>query len=248
MSVEYSVDDCIARIELNNPDRLNALNPEVIDELCNALEKAIAEDVAAVIISGRGKAFCAGHDLKYDLGDIDYATDRRNVERTQDITRLIRRAPFPVVAAVHGYAVGAGCELALCSDLIIAAEEAMFGFPEVGVGLSITGGISHILPLTVGPAKAKELVLLGERISASEAHRLGLINFVVPGVDLARESLRLAHRLAQLPPHALGLAKRALDRGPQGDLSSAFELETLHALDTRVSAEATQAATAFRKQ
>ena len=247
MPVEYCVEECIARIELNIPGRLNALNPEVVDELCCALEKAIAEGVAAAIISGRGKAFCAGHDLKYDLGDIDYATDRRNVERTQDITRLIRRAPFPVVAAVHGYAVGAGCELALCSDLIIAAEEAVFGFPEVGVGLSITGGISHILPITVGPAKAKELVLLGERISASEAHRLGLINFVVAGDDLARESLRLARRLAELPPHALGLAKRALDRGPQGDLSSAFELETLHALDTRVSAEAIEAATAFRQ-
>ena len=247
MPVEYCVEECIARIELNIPGRLNALNPEVVDELCCALERAIAEGVAAAIISGRGKAFCAGHDLKYDLGDIDYATDRRNVERTQDITRLIRRAPFPVVAAVHGYAVGAGCELALCSDLIIAAEEAVFGFPEVGVGLSITGGISHILPITVGPAKAKELVLLGERISASEAHRLGLINFVVAGDDLARESLRLARRLAELPPHALGLAKRALDRGPQGDLSSAFELETLHALDTRVSAEAIEAATAFRQ-
>ena len=90
-----------------------------------------------------------------------------------------------------------------------------------------------MLPLTVGPAKAKELVLLGDRIPAPEAHRLGLVNFVVAREDLECESLRLARRLAELPPHALGLAKIALDRGPQGDLNNAFELETLHALDTR---------------
>ena len=248
MYADFLIENGIGQIALNRPDRLNAVSPEVVQDLCAALEQAIEKDVPALILSGRGRAFCSGHDLKYEPGDIDYAADRRNVERVQDITRLIRRAPFPIIAAVHGYALGAGCEIALCSDLVVAAENAIFGFPEVSVGLSITGGISHILPVAVGPVKAKELVLLGERFSAEQAYDLGLVNSVVPTDSLEKEALKLATTLAALPRQALRLAKVALDRGAQGDLSCALELETVHALQTRGSTEATRASLAFRKR
>lgn len=248
MFVEFAIEHDIARITLNRPDRLNAISPDVVEGLCAALEQAIGEDVAVAVISGSGRSFCAGHDLKYDSDDIGYAEDRRNVERVQDITRLIRRAPFPVIAAVHGYALGAGCEIALCSDLVVAADDAIFGFPEISVGLSITGGISHILPLAVGLAKAKELVLLSRRFTAAEGRDLGLINTVVPREDLESEALGLAKTLVGLPRHALHLAKIALDRGPQNDLACAFELETLHALETRNSSEARRASLAFRNR
>ena len=247
MSVAFFVEDEIAHIELDTPERLNAVSPPVVEELCGALEEAIRCDVSAAILSGRGRAFCAGHDLKYESEDGDYAAVRREVERLQDVTRLIRRAPFPVIAAVHGYALGAGCELALCSDHVVASDDAIFGFPEVSVGLSITGGISHILPLAVGVMKAKEMVLLGERFSAAEAKDLGLISQVVPRQDLENEALRVARKFSTLPRKALGLAKIALDRGSQSDLSTAFELESLHALETRGSNDATLAATAFRR-
>src|SRR5690606_14179700 len=112
-------------------------------------------------------------DLKQE-SNADHSTTR-----TQDIMRLVRTSPAPVIAAVNGYAVGAGCEFALCSDLVVAGQTAKFGFPEVSVGLAVTGGISHVLPLAVGPAVAKELILLGEHFTAQRAMDLGLVNTVV---------------------------------------------------------------------
>lgn len=247
MSVAFFVEDQIAHIELDRPERLNAVSPPVVEELCGAIEEAIRRDVCAAILSGKGRAFCAGHDLKYEADDENYAAVRRDVERLQDVTRLIRRAPFPVIAAVQGFALGAGCELALCSDHVVAADDAVFGFPEVSVGLSITGGISHILPLAVGVMKAKEMVLLGARFSAAEAKELRLISQVVPREDLEQEALAVAQKFSSLPRKALGLAKIALDRGSQTDLSTAFELEALHAMETRGSNEAAVAAASFRR-
>lgn len=248
MMVKYLVQDDIAHIVLNRPSRLNAVSPPVVEELCSALENVIDQGVAALILSGEGRAFCAGHDLKYESPSNDYAFVRRDIERLQDVTRLIRRAPLPVIAAVHGYALGAGCELALCSDYVIAADNAVFGFPEVSVGLSITGGISHVLPLTVGLMKAKELVLLGQQFGAQEAYDMGLISRVVPAQELLEEAFATAKAMTALPPKAMGLAKIALDRGMQSDLSAAMELETLHALDTRGSDETTAATAPFRQK
>lgn len=247
MTVQHFIEGEIAHVILDRPERLNAVSPPVVEELCEALENAISEGASALILRGEGRAFCAGHDLKYQQASNDYASVRRDIERLQDVTRLIRKAPFPVVAAVHGYALGAGCELALCSDYVIAAEDAIFGFPEVSVGLSITGGISHVLPLAVGLMKAKELVLLGRRFGAREAQAMGLISRVVPVESLRQEAMSTAQTLAALPHKAMGLAKIALDRGAQSDLSGAMELETLHALETRGSDEANLAAASFRR-
>ena len=155
-TVRYDCHDGIAVITLNRPTRLNAVVPDLVEQLCGALGQARADDVSACVLTGAGRAFCAGHDLRHVQEPISEAEDRRRLQRVQDVTRLIRQAPFPVIAAVHGYALGAGCEFALCCDLVTASRDAVFGFPEVSVGLGVTGGISRLLPLTVGMAKAKD--------------------------------------------------------------------------------------------
>lgn len=245
-TVHYETADGIARIYLNRPHRLNAVTPQLVEDLCEALDEAREDDVGAVILSGRGKAFCSGHDLKHEEEPVSETEERSRLQRIQDVTRKIRGAPYPVISAVHGYALGAGCEFALCSDLVTAARDAEFGFPEVSVGLSVTGGISHVLPIAVGLARAKELVLLGERFGAEKAKSLGLINRVVEPEDLDGAALEVARKLRDLPRTSLSLAKLALDRGAQSNIEAAYEVEVDHALLTAKSEEAGRAAESFR--
>ncbi|CAA9356997.1 MAG: Enoyl-CoA hydratase [uncultured Chloroflexia bacterium] len=247
-TVDYEVDDGIAHIHLNRPHRLNAVVPQLVEDLCQALGEAEKDGVGAAILAGRGRAFCAGHDLRHEEPPITEADHRRRLQRIQDVTRKVRRAPYAVVSSVHGYALGAGCEFALCSDIIVAERDAEFGFPEVGVGLSITGGISHILPVTVGLARAKELVLFGARFGAEEAERLGLINRVVGSGERENTALEMAWVLRDRPRMALSLAKFALDRGAQSSIEAAYEVEVEHALATQRSADAQQAVEAFRQK
>jgi 2-(1,2-epoxy-1,2-dihydrophenyl)acetyl-CoA isomerase len=244
--VMYESVDGIAVVTLNRPHRLNAVVPELVERLCAALGRARQDDVAACVLTGAGRSFCAGHDLRQEYEPISEAEDRRRLHRIQDVTRLVRQAPFPVIAAVHGYALGAGCEFALCCDLIVASMDATFGFPEVGVGLGVTGGISHLLPLTVGMAKAKELVLLGERFSAEQALELHLINWVVePGQHLS-SAMDMAARLRASPRSALARAKHALDVGPEVGIEAAFEMEISNALALHAGTDAQDAAKRFR--
>lgn len=247
-AVRYELADGIARITLNRPHRLNAVVPELVEELCGALDAATADQAGAAVLSGAGRAFCAGHDLKQERAPLTPAQDRQALHRIQDVTRKTRQAPFPVIAAVHGYALGAGCEFALCCDLIVAARDATFGFPEVGVGLGVTGGISRTLPLLLGRAKAKELILLGDHFSAAEAARLGLVNTVTePGEQLAA-ALEMAARLRDRPRQALALAKLALDLGPEVGIETAYEIEIANALTLHGSADAQAAAQAFQRR
>jgi enoyl-CoA hydratase/carnithine racemase len=244
--VTYEAIDGIAVITLNRPHRLNAVVPELVERLCAALGQARRDDVAACVLTGAGRSFCAGHDLRQEYEPISEAEDRRRLHRIQDVTRLVRQAPFPVIAAVHGYALGAGCEFALCCDLIVGTMDATFGFPEVGVGLGVTGGISRLLPLTVGMAKAKELVLLGERFSAEQALEFRLINWVVePGQHLGF-AMDLAARLRARPRSALARAKHALDLGPEAGIEAAYEMEISSALALHAGADAQDAARTFR--
>ncbi len=246
--VRYAAGDDVAVITLNRPFRLNAVVPELVDALCDALNLARADDVAASVLTGAGRAFCAGHDLKQAPAVITEAEDRRRLQRVQDVTRIIRQSPFPVIAAVHGYALGAGCEFALACDLVVASRDAEFGFPEVSVGLGVTGGISHLLPLAVGPVKAKELVLLGERFGAEEALSLGLINRVTePGGHL-EAALELARFIRGRPRKAVARAKHALDLGPELPIEAAYEVEIGNALALHGGADAAAAAMAFRAE
>jgi len=245
-TVRYEVSEQIAVITLNRPHRLNAVVPQLVEELCAALSRARVDQVGACVLTGAGRAFCSGHDLKEPAEAITEDEDRRRLQRMQDVTRLIRQAPFPVIAAVHGYALGAGCEFALCCDLVVAASDAVFGFPEVGVGLGVTGGISHLLPLAVGPAKAKELVLLGEHLAAAEAHRLHLVNRLTEPGEQLRCARDLARTLAGRPRSALARAKLALDMGPAISIEAAYEVEIANALALHGGADAEHAAAVFR--
>lgn len=238
MSVEYSLVDRVAWIHLNRPERLNAVVPALQSGLLDGIRRAEAEDARAIVLAGRGRAFCSGYDLKEPDVDEHTLRTRLRIEQIQDITRAIRRFPGVVIAAVHGYALGAGCEFALGCDLVVAAEDAQFGFPEVGVGLSVTGGISKLLPLLVGPIRAKELLLLGERIDAPTAQSMGLVNRVVAAgkhEDAARE---IATHVASRPPVATAIAKQAIDRGIDATLEEALAHEIDHSLITRKSDEA----------
>lgn len=237
MEVEYVRDADVAVVHLNRPERLNAVVPALTVGLRDALARADREGARVVVLAGRGRAFCAGHDLKEPEPVETPVQTRARLEEIQDVTRLVRRFPGPVVAAVHGYALGAGCEFALACDLVVAAEDAQLGFPEVGVGLSVTGGISKLLPALVGWAKAKELLLLGDRISGAEAGALGLVARVVPPGEHETVALELAHRLAQRPPLALSLAKQVLDHGLDATVEGAMAREVDHAILTSLSGE-----------
>ena len=228
--VEYSHDRSagpgVALVHLNRPERLNAVDEALTRGLVAALERALAEDARAVVLAGRGRAFCAGHDLKAEPPVETPLQTRERLEEIQDVTRLVRRFPGPVVAAVHGYALGAGCEFALACDVVVAAEDAVFGFPEVSVGLSVTGGVSRLLPVLVGWARAKELLLLGERVSGSQAAAMGLV---------ARAAPSGTHE--ERPALALSLAKRVLDGGLDSTLEEAMGREVEHAVLTSLSGE-----------
>ena len=225
MAVDYELSESVARVYLNRPHRLNAVVPELTAGLVGALARAGQDEARVVILAGRGRAFCSGHDLKEELPPETVLATRLRVEQIQDVTRAIRRFPGPVVAAVHGYALGAGCEFALGCDLVVASEDAQFGFPEVSVGLSVTGGISRLLPLLVGPVRAKELLLLGERFGAARARELGLVNQVAVAGQHEQAAAVIAARLRDQPRLALALAKQALDRGADCALEEAMAAE-----------------------
>jgi 2-(1,2-epoxy-1,2-dihydrophenyl)acetyl-CoA isomerase len=223
--VDYEIAESVARIYLNRPHRLNAVVPELTAGLVSAIGQAGADGARVIVLAGRGRAFCSGHDLKEQLPPETIVATRLRVEQIQDVTRAIRRFPGPVIAAVHGYALGAGCEFALGCDLVVAGEDAQFGFPEVSVGLSVTGGISRLLPLLVGPVRAKELLLLGHRFGAARALELGLVNRVTAAGEHEAVAAGLADQLRGQPALSMALAKQALDRGADCALEEAMAAE-----------------------
>jgi enoyl-CoA hydratase/carnithine racemase len=245
--VEYNVAGRVAELVLNRPERLNAEVPALVDGLLDGFAAATRDRAGAIVLAGNGRAFCAGHDLKApEPDDADDNAARARLQRIQDVTRAIRDFDGIVVAAVHGYALGAGCEFALGCDLVVAGQDAQFGFPEVGVGLSVTGGISALLPRAVGLARAKELLVLGERFGAADALAMGLVNAVVRTGEHRKAARELAQRCADQPAGALRLAKRVLDHGAVATFEAALDLEVEHAIETLHSGESETARDRFR--
>lgn len=245
-AVRYEKISDVAVVKLNRPEHLNAVNDALVGELCDALARASAEVPGAVVLAGEGRAFCAGHDMKQPSKvEADGATIVR-LERLAEVTRRIRHLPMPVISAVNGYALGAGCEFAICCDLVVAAPDAIFGFPEVEVGLAVTGGVTHLLPNIVGLAKANELVLFGTRITAVEAATLGLVNVLAE--DPLERAIDWAAQLAAKPQRALAMAKSCLAAGLTGSLESAFALETAASIALLNTPEAMAAAEDFRNR
>ena len=217
-------------VELNRPQVLNAWNAQLGSDLLEAIEHVAADEtVRAVLITGAGRAFSSGADLR-DISGYTTAEGRPDVYRTlteryHPIIKTIREMPKPVLAAVNGPAVGIGCSLALCCDLIIAAESAYFLLAFVNIGLVPDGGSSLFVPTRVGMARASELSMLGERLPASTALEWGLINRVVADADLAEAAAALHAQLADGPTRSYAGSKRQLNSWLYSRMDEQLELE-----------------------
>jgi len=203
----------IRLIELNRPEQRNAASETLHTALADLWDRLAADEaVRAVVLTGRGRAFSAGGDFHVMTRvQRDEAFREQNIAEARRIITGMVRCPVPVIAAVNGPAVGLGCSLALLSDLVLMAEGTYLADPHVQVGLVAGDGGAMVLPLIVGLVRARELLFLGERVSATEAVRLGLANRVVPGDKLLDEAMDLARRLAALPATALRGTKRAVN-------------------------------------
>ena len=247
MIVEYAApSEGVGVIRLNRPERLNAVTPALVDGILHAFDRAAADQQRVLVLAGNGRAFCAGWDLKEPPIQESLDEARARLQRLQDVTRRTIDFAGPVISAVQGYALGAGAEFALGCDLIVAGDDAVFGFPEVEVGLSSTNGITALLPRMIGLVRAKELTLLGERIDAGRAYELGLVTRVVPAGAHELAALELAERLAAKPAAAMRLAKRLLDDGMQSTVSAALDAEVEAALTTLNTGENATASARFR--
>jgi len=215
-------------LTLNRPSRLNAIVPELLEELIAALGAADRDPaVRSIVLTGAGRAFCAGDDLKeFGSQSKDPASTRAYIERIQDVTRGMVLGGTPIVGAIRGWAVGGGLEWVINCDFAIAAEGTRFFFPEVALGVFVTGGVTALLPRLVGLQRARELIMLGERFDAAQAHAWGLVWKVVPDADLVREAIALAQRIAALPSGPVRDLRRILaGPGPAG-LDAAMAAET----------------------
>jgi enoyl-CoA hydratase/carnithine racemase len=217
----------IATIRLGRPP-LNALNGQVQTEIGAAAVQAGADaDVRAVILYGGEKLFAAGADVK-EMADASPARIMELSASIQDAFKAVARIPKPVIAAITGYALGGGLELALCADFRVMGEGAKVGQPEIMLGIIPGAGGTQRLPRLVGPAKAKDLVFSGRFIGAEEALRIGLADRVVPDGEVYETARKIAGRYTAAAPLALRAAKQAIDEGLERDLDAGLEIERLH--------------------
>ncbi len=220
--------DGVRIITLNRPHRLNAIVPELLEELIAAIHAADRDPgVRAIILTGAGRAFCSGDDLKeFKSQAKDEGSVRAYINRIQDVTRTIALGDTPVVGAIRGWAVGGGLEWMTNCDFAIAAEGTRFFFPELNLGMFVTGGVTELLPRLVGLQRARELIMLGERFDAAQAHAWGLVWKVVCDDALMRDSLALARRIAALPNGRVRDLRRILARPVGAGLEAALAAET----------------------
>jgi enoyl-CoA hydratase/carnithine racemase len=242
--------DGVATIPLNRPDVLNSIDTDMWIGLLEAF-RMVTDDPAdrAVVLRGAGRAFCAGADLAGAAdGKGAAGEDRTLIDHMRKIAQVclaLHELPKPVVSAVHGIAAGAGCNLALGADIVVASEEGRFCQVFARRGLSIDFGGSWLLPRLVGLHKAKELTLLGEMVPAAEAHRIGLVNRLVDADGFDAEVADVAHRLAAGPPIALAASKRLLNAGLSSSMTEALEAESFVQVVNFGTKDALEGVTAF---
>jgi enoyl-CoA hydratase/carnithine racemase len=221
--VESSRDGHVALLRLNRPDVRNALSPEMMERLASELEALDPDpDVRSVVIAGSEKVFAAGADIKA-LSERTFADALRHPAAS--FWRRVAAVKTPLIAAVSGFALGGGCELALACDMIVASETAVFGQPEIQLGIIPGGGGTQRLARVLGKQRAMELVLTGHRFDAREALELGLVNRVVGDDRWLEEALALAHAVAERPPIAVRLAKQAVLAAEETSLAAGLENE-----------------------
>jgi len=225
-----TLEDGVKRITFNRPERRNAVDTETVELLQEAIRSSAEDESKVVIITGAGDSFCAGADLQAtgqrDITSIDVTASLR--ENTNPTILAMRGLSKPIIARVHGHAVGVGCNYALACDILIASEQAKFGQAFVKIGLMPDGGSTFFLPRAIGYAKAFELMATGDIISAQDALALGLVNRVVPFEQLDATVNEMAARLVTAAPIALGKIKEGLNHGLVSDLASALDFEAVN--------------------
>ncbi len=240
--------DKIAYVTLNRPQALNAYNTRMRDELYQVLD-AIKDDdeVQVAILKGAGdKAFCAGADLTEFLS-APSATIARQVRFERDVWGLFLSVPQPLIAAIHGFCLGSGIEIALCCDIRICSEDARFGLPEVGLGIIPAAGGTQTLPRTIGRGKALEMLLSGSLMDAQEAHRIGLVNRVVPRGEVIPAAEQLARKIMEQAPLAVMAAKQAVNRGMDMTLEQGLALERELAMPLMFQGDTREGLKAFKE-
>lgn len=226
-TLRFEVQEGIARLTIARPKALNALNSEVLTELEQVLQEVTGKaEVRVLLITGEGeKAFVAGADIA-EMLEKSPLEARRFAQHGQNVFDRLEELPIPVLAAINGFALGGGCELAMACDIRIAAEHAKFGQPETGLGITPGFAGTQRLARLVGAGRALELILSGATIDAAEAWRIGLVNKVVPKNQLLEAAMDLARKLAARSPVALELSKKAVYKGSETDFHTAQAYET----------------------
>jgi len=245
--VGVEVAEHIATIRLNRP-KLNALNRQMQLELAEAARIADADpQVHAVILYGGEHVFAAGADIK-EMAAMSYADMAAHSRVLQDCFTAVARIGKPVIAAINGYALGGGCELALCADFRVAGEGATLGQPEITLGIIPGAGGTQRLSRLIGPAKAKDLIFTGRHVGAAEALAIGLVDTVVPDAEVYPAARELAARFVNGPAVALRAAKQAIDRGMETDLDTGLEIERLQFSGLFATQDAREGLTAFAEK
>ena len=222
--VRLEVVDGVATLRLDRP-KMNALDSAMQEEIRAAAREATErDDVKAVVVWGGERVFAAGADVK-EMADMSYTDMVKRSGELQACFSAVAKIPKPVVAAVNGYALGGGCELALCADVRIAAENAVFGQPEILLGIIPGAGGTQRLTRLVGPSKAKDLIFTGRFVKAEEALAIGLADRVVPAEDVYAEAVKWASQFTHAATFALRAAKEAVDKGIEVDLETGLEIE-----------------------
>lgn len=223
--ITYEVEGQIGIITINRPKALNALNSAVLDELDKTLDAVDQEATRCLILTGAGeKSFVAGADIG-EMSTLTKAEGEAFGKKGNDVFRKLETFPIPVIAAVNGFALGGGCEISMSCDIRICSENAVFGQPEVGLGITPGFGGTQRLARIVGTGKAKEMIYGARNIKAEEAYRIGLVNNVYPAEELMPAAKKLASTIARNAPIAVRNCKRAINEGIQVDMDQAIVIE-----------------------
>lgn len=252
-TIQLEMRDTVAVITLNRPSALNALTVEMGNEFRSAFNEARERGARAIILTGAGRAFCAGGDLRemqklaYHEGRFEAFFDEP-LKMLHDCILMIRQLPLPVIAAVNGVAFGAGCNLALACDLVLVASGASFNEAFIKIGLSPDCGGTFILPRLVGMKRAAELLMTGDTVEAQRAVELGMANAVWPDEQLMDEAMRLALRLANAPTATIGRIKSLLEQSAVNDYSAQLDAEHTAQLQSGQSQDFREGVAAFMEK
>ena len=223
--IKYEEEGMIAVLTINRPKALNALNSQVLDELDKTLDSIDTNKIRALIVTGAGeKSFVAGADIG-EMSSLSKKEGEAFGKKGNDVFRKLETFPIPVIAAVNGFALGGGCEISMSCDIRICSDNAVFGQPEVGLGITPGFGGTQRLARLVGPGMAKQMIYTARNIKADEAFRIGLVNAVYPQSELLGEAKKLAETIARQAPIAVRNCKKAINDGLQVDMDKAIEIE-----------------------